>query len=266
MKATNDFERLLSELKAIPAERVREPNLAVATLFHEAFDLAETAERYRPQLIAAGLEERFVDSLSARANALRAAQTAWTHARDAATPVEYLALVDQATVLRRDFVATAGYALRKHERALETLARIQEGEGVADLCQDLTDLAQLAESHRDDFARTDFDAAQIVKARKVADAVTKLHATVAADRAENRSASSEAKDLRDRAATYLDEAVDEVRSAGLYAFRNDSDTARLAQFRSVASIQRARRRHAAKKASDSTPIAPAAPATAPRQN
>jgi len=155
MKASNDFERHLGEIKAMPADRIREPNHAVATLVQEAFDLAAVAERHRPLLVAAGLEERYIDSLPGRANALRAAQTAWTHARDAAAPVEYTALVDQATVIRRDFVATAGYALRKNERALETLARIQEGEGVADLCQDLPDVAQLAETHRDDFARTD---------------------------------------------------------------------------------------------------------------
>ena len=261
MKAKNDFEKLLNDLRAIPADRVREPDLAVATLIQEAFDLATTAAEHSAVLVAAGLPMHFVDSLTPRANALRATQTAWTHARDTAAPVAYTAEIDYATVIRRDFAATSRFALRHDNRAQATIDRIQDGEGVADMCQDLVDLAALAEAHPGDFEKTDFDTATIGKARKAADSLLALHATVTGERAGTSKAAAEAKDLRDRAATYLDEAVDEVRAAGLYAFRNDSDGARLALFRSAAAIQKGRRkRAAAKKASNST--SPAAPAAA----
>ena len=74
--AKNDFERLLPILKAIPTDKVIEPDRPVGTIVQEAYDLANTAHQYRPHLLAVGVSAELIDGIVARANALSAAQTA----------------------------------------------------------------------------------------------------------------------------------------------------------------------------------------------
>lgn len=107
------------------------------------------------------------------------------------------------------------------------------------------------------YDRIDFDFETATRARTLATEVLKGHAA-----ATTKKASSDKKDIRNRAFTYLDEAVDEIRAAGLFAIRRDADSSRLSLFRSVYAIRRDRRHRAAASASASVSAPVSAPATA----
>jgi hypothetical protein len=257
MRTRNDLEKLLSKLTTISPHAVLEPDRPVATIIQEAYDLADAANRHRPSLIAVGVEASLIDDVVPRANALRAAQTDWTHARETGLPATLHAAVESATELRRDIIDSALYALRNDDAALDVVARIQEGEGVADLCQDLNDLAVLAEKNRAAFDRVDFDFEGVTRARAYATEILKAHAEAA-----TKKASNDKKDLRNRAFTYLDDAVDEIRAAGLFAFRRDTDSVRTGLFRSAYALRRGRKGRAAATSAPATASAPGA-ASAP---
>ena len=167
------------------------------------------------------------------------------------------AAIDAGTVVRRDLFDSSLYALRNNDDALAIVARIQEGEGVADMCQDLKDLAALTEKYRAEFDRIDFDVEIAKRARALATEVLTGHAA-----ATTKKVSIEMKEIRDRAFTHLNDAVDEVRAAGLFAFRRDTDSSRLAKFRSAYAIRRESRRKtrsAASALSSNAAVATSAP-------
>ncbi|MBI3070569.1 MAG: hypothetical protein HYY84_00440 [Deltaproteobacteria bacterium] len=257
MKAKNDLEKLLPILKAIPADKVIEPDRPVGIIVQEAYELANAAHQYRPHLLAVGVSAELLDGIVTHANALSAAQTEWTHVREMGFPAALHATIDAATVVRRDLVDSSHYALRNDGDALAIVSRIQEGEGVADICQDLKDLAALTEKYRAEFDRIDFDFEIAKRARALATEVLTGHAA-----ATTKKVSTEAKSIRDRAFTHLDDAVDEVRAAGLFAFRRDADSSRLAKFRSAYAIRRERRRKTGSAASPFSSNAAAATAAA----
>ncbi|MBI3071381.1 MAG: hypothetical protein HYY84_04555 [Deltaproteobacteria bacterium] len=261
MKAKNELEKLLPKLAAISATDVAEPDRPVATIVQEALDLADAAHRYRASLLAVGVDAAIIDGLAERAKALSAAQTEWTNTRETGLPATLHAAVDRATELRRDIVDSALYALRNDDAALDVIARIRDGEGVADLCQDLKDLGVLVERNRAAFDRVDFDFEDVTRARAIADEVQKGHAE-----ATTKKALDDKKDLRNRAFTYLDEAVDEVRAAGLFAFRRDADATRTSLFRSAYALRRGRKSRAAAPASASASAPATAPASATASN
>ena len=238
----NDFERLLQKLRECPSDKVREPDRPVAIILSEAYALACVAAKYRAELERVGLDPAIIDEIEPCANTLRVAETAWTTTREKELAAVVIAAITQAYTFRSDIVSASRYALRKNDAAQATISHIQEGEGVADLCQDLVDLAAVVETHRDAFEKIDFDFAKVAHARALADEIQKGQGEVVVEKASN-----ETRDVRNRAFTYLDDVVDEVRSAGLYAFGSDSDSTRLSLFRSNYALRRARR-YRAKKA------------------
>jgi hypothetical protein len=130
------------------------------------------------------------------------------------------------------------------------LSVIQEGEGVADLVQDLDDLAMLIVQYLPAFASDQsFDApARAEEART-------LGAEIRAGLSQTRQpgAQDASKDLRDRAFSYLDDLTSRVRESARYAYRKEP--AFSARF---ASAYKRRLRRRAPNTPDALPAGPTA--------
>lgn len=213
------------ELRAIPAADVRRPDMPVAVYHQEAHDLFQWIADgdAGARLTAIGLPPSLLESAPRYLAASRDAEARWSAVRSPRKPEEQRALETRGAQLRSDLVAAIRWNLRDDRVAMGALDRIVEGEGVADLVQDLHDLAQVVTVHAKGFAGdTTFDpAARAEEARTVS-------TTIRGGLSEYRSdtAMADAQDLRNRAWTALDDALTEIRAAGQYAFRGTNDAQR----------------------------------------
>ena len=216
------LQTAMPELLATPAAAVRAPDLPVAVTLQEGHDLLTLAERESvwQSLVAVGVELGRREQLRLMLGALRAAESNWVVMRDRRKSETQTQLETAADTLRGAILVAARWSLRGDDKALATLAAISEGEGVADLAQDLSDLAELCERNLTAFERDQsFDApARIAEART-------LYAQLAASTSKERldTEQTRAIDLRNRAFTELDGIMDELREAGRYAFRDQDD-------------------------------------------
>jgi hypothetical protein len=247
----NSLSAMKSTLSAIAPEEVDEPRLPMATALQEANDLWTLASdpKVGKELVKVGLNPEAVDRLREVLDAAREAQSQWTVSRDASKSQTQVDLERRSERLRADILSACRWSLRFDRVAKGTLSAIATGEGVADLTQDLIDLAELITRKRDSFTTdSTFDAGRAAEeARALA---TELAASTSTERLVDDQAS--AKDLRNRAYTLLDDLVAEIREAGQYAFRND---ARLRQ-QFTSSYLRRRRRRSASEAEPQVPVSP----------
>jgi len=214
------LEQLRNDLLSMPAEVISAPNLPMAVAIQEANDLLThiSSPPIGDKLLSVGLPPTHADSLARAVRAAKEAQSEWVLVRDRTKSERQREREQAAHRLRLDLLAAARWNLRGDRVALGTLSAIAQGEGVADLAQDLNDLAVLLEQRA---SRFDPDHSFDVQ-RAVADArahARELSAGTSEERLQTEQAT--AKDLRDRAFSYLDQLVDEIREAGRYAFRRD---------------------------------------------
>jgi hypothetical protein len=195
-------------------------DVPVATRLQEANDVATLLEdaTVRDRLVRVGLLAETVVALVAAITALRTAQSVWTVTRDRSKSAAQKKREDEGALLRGEILAACDWSLRDDVRAVAVLARVREGDGVADLIQDLEDLAQLVETHQDKFgADQTFDAAgRIEEARRVASDIRAGLSTtrLSVDQEQARS-------VRDEAYLKLAGVLAAIRDAGRYAFRKE---------------------------------------------
>ena len=222
---SNELEMLRDALLALPATQVERPRMPIATYFQEAHDMlafASTPE-VRAALSAVGLAPDLLDRAAVALEAGRQAQSGWAVVRSARTPEALTQAREEAAAVRSDHVAALRWNLRGDRMVQAALDAIMEGDGDADLVQDLVDTSALITAHASAFdTDTTFDAAAQVQRGRDASAVLRSLVTDVVLATEDK----DALDLRDRAYTHLDGLLSEIRIAGRYALRHDADAVR----------------------------------------
>ncbi|MBH24054.1 MAG: hypothetical protein CMH57_06315 [Myxococcales bacterium] len=213
---------LLPTLEAIEAADVKRPRLPVAVMHQEANDLKTycTKAPVRAALLKVGLAQEVLDGLEIAIDASREAQSRWAVARDRSKPDSQKEREARGYDLRSDLLDACRWNLRNSRLAAAAIRRISDGEGVADLIQDLSDIAALMRANLDAF-----DTDQTIDAPALAEQAQQLSGEIRAGLSGSRDHEDQrdAIGLRDRAATHLQHQVSEIRDAGRYAFRKDAD-------------------------------------------
>lgn len=221
---------------ALPASFVTRPDLPVEDLLRDARAVAGAATAHLEVLVARGLGEALPGDLIARADALSQAQAMWLAERSRGLKATASALVlREAERVRADAIAVLGLALRRSRDGLARLDTLGHGEGTADLIADLAALASLARDA--DLALADINddadgfAASLDKSRRT------IEQAIDGDAARVVSTS---KDLRDRLAILVEDAIDEIRAFAAVAFRGDATWDRRGAFSPVGLRRRPR--------------------------
>ena len=208
---TNALDQLRHKLESL--SEVRSPDQPIDIYFQETEDLLThvTANGLQSVLVDEGLDEAAITEVAVALAAARMAQTEWTLLNDREKPVDQKELEARGYALRTMVIKKARFTLRKDKSAQSTISNIVDGEGLADLVQDLDDLAKLLGDQADAFNRNrNFDSAK---------AKAELTETAQAIRSglsgfRMNPAQTKAVELRNRAWTYLDDLVDDLREAG----------------------------------------------------
>lgn len=213
-------------LNELPADEVRSPPMPVDRMIVEAVALGISAESTRDLLLAKGLSPQHLTNLPLFADALAEAQAELTPVRNVRRSEPELTIEAEAVELRAEMMAEARFVFRQDTKAQAALDHIQEGNGLADLVQDLRELAVMVEQNKAAFEKAGLDPdAKAARARAVSSQLTVYVATRrSADRA-----NAGALETRDRAATLLADTMAEIRACAAFALRKQPRL--LAKFR-----------------------------------
>lgn len=215
---SNENEILSCEraFMAIPFAKVKSPNIPVDKYLQEAANLYHWCQPDKPQLLGAGLSEKFIDTLPVRADACRKAESLWIKARNTTgtTARQWAQRSVKGYRLRNQLLHTFRYAFRKNKQLLANVADIASGTGDPDLIQDLNDLAVLGRHNSPLLEQINLDNRLLTQAAILSDEMAGLLAAAKSEKIRK----TEIRIIRNRAYTYLKEAVDEVKNCGKFVF------------------------------------------------
>ena len=202
---------------------VKAPDMPVDVFNQEAENLYQVAVSDKEDLMARGLEEETIELLAKAAGACRYAEAAWNKERNEkqAAEREWKEKSPGAYSLRSDLLSELEFAFYEDHELQSAIDRIRDGNGDADMIQDLMDLSVLGKDHLEKLQETGFDAAMLDQAENMADQMSVLLARANGTKDSN----SESKEIRDKAYSYLKELVSEVRRYGKFVFRKDEEHA-----------------------------------------
>jgi hypothetical protein len=222
MTDKQNYETVKPKLLLIPKEDIKEPNLPVNIAIGEAMDLHNYASTDREILETCDLDLNLIDDLEIRASALRAAQVNWVQVRKESTEIEekWRKLSKEAFELRDELLHFCRYAYRNDKSAMHIVYHVAEGFTNTDMVQDLSHMAGLIVLKPDAFTAVGGDVEKATRAQTLAEECGAMLGSVNNDKA---NADKHSKDMRDRAFTYLKEAMDAIRNAGRFVFYKDAD-------------------------------------------
>ena len=216
MSSTTDYNELLPVISAINPADILTPNIPIDVFVQEAENLYHWSMSDQQALTKGGLDWNFVLSLPARAGACREAQSLWIMERNTRQNAEQT-WKDQAPgafEMRDHLVHAFRYAFRNDPVLLGRVDEIALGDTNADMVQDLNDLSVLGKANLPLVTAVGITVEELDGAADTAD----LMGDVLGATNGERDATSEAMIIRDKAYTYLKQAVTEIRECGKYVF------------------------------------------------
>jgi len=216
MSNNEDYLAKLEAIKAIADEDTLVPNLpmdvylqANENLYHWALDDAE-------QLAVVGITQAMLNDLTVRNGACREAQSFWNKDYNSQQEAQkqWNEESPAAYELRDELLHTLRYAFRNDEALMNRVRAIAEGDGHADMIQDLNDLAVLGKENTEVLSALNFNTDTLDTAAALSDQMANLLAEANGDKA----IQNESKVIRDKAYTHVKVLADEIREAGKYLF------------------------------------------------
>ncbi len=216
-----DYNAKIKEITAMRDEDVKTPNMPVGEAVQEAENLVAWCEEDKAELTKAGLDWQLVEDLPLRAGACRYAQSIWAREsqNQEEAEKEWKDKSPAAFDLRDKLVHHFTFAFRKAPELLSKVQIIREGYSRADMLQDLSDLNVLGKDNIELLKQIGFDFKLLTEAATQADDLSVVLAKANGEAGDDAGA----KDVRDKAYTYMKMAVDEIRATGQYVFWRDED-------------------------------------------
>jgi len=222
MSDQENFDSLKPNYDAIIQGAIKQPNLPVDVANNEAMYLYEIATRDKDKFATTDVDVALIESLPVRVGGLRYSQTLWTQVFASKSEIEkqWSLISTEGFELRDELLHFCRYAYRKDKALMDIVHRIAEGATNADMIQDLSELAMLGKNNPTQLEAVSLDLLKLDRASKLAEQGGLLLGKVNGDRDDNLKID---KDTRDRAFTYLKEAVDAIREAGRFLFWKDEE-------------------------------------------
>ena len=221
MSSSSDLIELLPEIQAITPENTVAPTVPVDVFVQEAENLYHWSQDDHVALEAAGLAPDLITKLPVRAGACREAQSLWIKERNMrqAADKNWMEQAPAAFELRDRLLHSFRYAFRNEAGLLGRVDEIAMGDTNADMVQDLNDLSALGKANLDLLTAIGVTEADLDSAATLSDQMGDLLGACNGE----RKMDSIAMLTRDKAFTYLKQAMDEIRECGKYVFWRSPD-------------------------------------------
>lgn len=216
-----NYDTKVEILESISQDQVKPPKTPIDAYLQEAEDQFVWASEDKEVLESKGLNWALVTDLPIRTGAARHAQSIWNAERygQEEAALTWKEESPKAYEFRNDLLADLRFAYRKRTDLTERVRAIADGEGNADMIQDLSDISALGKANSEELIQINFDLTQLDLAEQRSNELAELLAKANGSRLDN----SKAKEMRDRAYTHLKEAMNEIRDTGKYAFRKNPE-------------------------------------------
>jgi len=234
MSNESDYDSLLAALREIDARKVMTPVVPVSQFTQEAEALIAWIGPDRAALEAVGITPTLMDSLPARVGGLRQSESNWNALRFTKEEAQqaFAEMSEGAFGLLEAIQRHMRFAFRDRPDLIARLcprpSTLSNGEKI----QALNNMAVLGKENPEPLTAAGFDLALLDEAAAASDELSRLGGEALGE----RIAGSAAKDMRDRAYTYLKDAVDQVRTAGRFLFWKDEN--RLRGYRAIFKTRR----------------------------
>lgn len=211
MLDTESFEAVREDLARMEPARVRVPKHLVADTIAEARFVHRIACEDRDLLEGAGLAHGLIESLPTRCGALACANRQWRREKERAEHARAQWDVEARTGrrLRKRLASRYRWFFRGQERLLALVRGAARGRRQADLHQGLYALAALGRRFGHSLRHQGFDLQMLVDAERAAETLRQLYCDT-----QPGCGAMSPKDARDRAFTYLQEAIEDTQRCG----------------------------------------------------
>ena len=220
MADQSDLERLMPALNSFSSGEIRIPDMPVDQALKEAEIMLVAATEDVAKFIDVKFDTTKIDELSAAIGVLQLCQAQLTAAmgevREAT--MEWNEKSSAAFELRAEILAATAYALRGVKDAAKAMKKIRKGNGAFDAICDLKALAEVGRKYQPHLEAINFNVEMLDTATKTADELSHLYAKAFVEKS-----TSDPKDIRDRAFTYMRKLMGEVLDVAEYVFRKDKE-------------------------------------------
>lgn len=216
-----NFITIQKVLTSISDQQVKFPNMPVGEAVQEAENLFAWCQNDKTELTRAGLDWAMVEDLPIRAGACRYAQSIWARESQIKEEAqqEWKAKSPEAFDLRDELLHHFSFAFRNQPELMKKVQVIREGGSNADMLQDLSDLSVLGKENTVPLKAIGMDLKMLDKAAETADELSDV-----LGRANGGAAGDDqVRENRNKAYTYMKQAVDEIRATGQYVFYKNDD-------------------------------------------
>jgi hypothetical protein len=231
------LEKVREEAMALGEGEIDTPDIPVATAIAEvqaSVDLVEEDKAVRARLFKSKFKAPDLTRAKLLLSALIIAQQRWNRVRTGRDEQSYTDAVERAEQLRVSILTAADYNCAEDRVAVGRLSAVREGEGVADLLQDLRDLDVFLADYAASFAGDELFDLPASRAALAA-SITQLVPLVS-DKLQKDAATT--RELRDRVYTLFMAQVRSMRQAAAYVFKDEAATR--AKFQSAYLLRRSR--------------------------
>jgi len=216
------YKKKLGVISAIDDSQIKKPHhIPVPVYIEEADTLCHRALQDKNELVAAGVSRELIEDLPQRLGALIEAEKKWQKEWKNRNKIalEWDKQSPAGYDLRKRLLADFYYAFRKESDLMMYLKYISPPGPYSKMIQDLTNLSDLGRAQTRLLEVTNFDFSLLDKADQTINEMARLLAKMDC----GKGKSSKVKTIRDQAYTHLKEAVDVIRKAGKYVFRQNKE-------------------------------------------
>ncbi len=228
MSEQQAYDRLINLILNQPDDKVKIPNVAVEDKVMDAHKFVKVSIKDKDLLVNSGLNPIYIDSLEDRAGAYSVAHGNYMVQKNLTSNIndQYAELEKEAHTLKRKIIHSFNFALADNSNAQETIKEITHGRSKNDLVYDFVPMKIVSETYTEDLTRIGFDFTLIERAEELHLEMQDLLSQIKSSPKDI----SEVKIIKNKAYTYLDEALTQIKKHGQYVFWEDEE--RLALYKS----------------------------------
>lgn len=210
-----------SAIDALKPSEIQTPAIPVGIALQEANDLHIWCMADKEALTKVGLDWSLVDDLPLRISACRYIQSEWQKEYQSKEEAQRDWAVESPVgyELRNELVHHFFHAFRKNSDLMSKVTRISEGDTHADMIQDLSDLSVLGLANSDALNAINLNLDVLDQAAAMSQTLSDLLAKANGDRLTDNVMILQ----RNKAYSYMKQAVDEIRHHGQYVFWRNED-------------------------------------------
>ncbi len=221
MSEQQAYDRLIPLILAQSDKDTKIPNVAVENKVMDAHKFVKLSSENREVLINSGLNPEYIDTLEDRIGAYSIAHGNYMVLKNVVGTVKekFAQLEKEAQALKRNIIHSFLFALDDNSKALETIKEITEGRSKNDLVYDFVPMKIVSETYTEELTRIGFDFTLIERAEELHLEMQDLLSQIKLSPKDI----SEVKVIKNKAYTYLDEALTQIKKHGQYVFWEDEE-------------------------------------------